>query len=366
MILPKKMKPLRYMNSKSIWILAAVSFLASVSCGGPKETKADAVLGSAASSLEIVPEALEVPPANVEVAKVSFRKVSDENTYSSSVLPYATNNIAPQSASRIRKINVEVGDYVWKGKVLAEMDRLQLEQTRLQLQNDSVEYFRLKSLVDEGGIAQSDFDAIELAYSVRKTTYQNLLENTVLKSPITGFVTARNYDVNDLYSMQMPLFTIQQVVPVKLLVGISESQYTKVKEGDPVSITVDAFPGRTFSGKVGRVYPTVNSATHTFNTEVIVANKDKALRPGMYARVTVNFGDTKSAVVPDQAVVKLEGTGQRFVYILNDDDTVTLKPVTIGRHVGSEYQILDGISEGETIVVKGHAALKDGSRVNVL
>ena len=307
----------------------------------------------------------DVTPS-VEVVTASARDVAQESTYSSSVEAYATNNIMPQAGARIRKINVEVGDYVGKGQILAEMDRFQLEQLELQIQNDEVEYARLKGLYEEGGVSQSDFEAAELGYKVRKTNYQNLLENTILRSPITGYVTARNFDVGDMFSMGSPLFTVQQVVPVKLLVGISENEYTKVKKGDVVSITVDALPGRTFSGKVTRLYPTINAATHTFNAEVVVQNADRALRPGMFARVTVNFGTNHHIVLPDRCIVKQEGTGQKFVYLLKGDGTVSYVPVTIGRHIGSEYEVIDGVLEGDTVVSKGQATLKDGVKVVVL
>ena len=303
---------------------------------------------------------------NVEVAKVVARDVPQESVYATSVQAYAVNNIMPQQGSRIRKINAEVGDYVAKGQVLAEMDRLQMEQLELQIQNDEIEYERLKSLYQEGGVSQSDFETAELAYKVRKTNYANVKENTILHSPISGFVTARNFDSGDMFSMSAPLFVVQQVVPVKLLVGISESEYTKVKKGDSVKITVDAIPGRNFSGKVERLYPTIDAATHTFKAEVTVANTDKVLRPGMYARVSVNFGNQHNVVIPDQAVVRMEGTGQRFVYVLNADNTVRFVPVTLGRHIGNEYEITEGLSEGAQVVVKGQSTLKDGSTVNVL
>ena len=303
---------------------------------------------------------------SVEVVSATSRDVTQESTYSSTIEAYATNNIMPQAGARIRKINVEVGDYVVKGQVLAEMDRFQLEQLELQIQNDEVEYARLKGLFEEGGVSQSDFETAELGYKVRKTNYQNLLENTILRSPINGFVTARNFDVGDMFSMGSPLFTVQQVVPVKLLVGISENEYTKVKKGDTVSLTVDALPGRTFTGKVNRLYPTINAATHTFNAEVIVQNADRALRPGMFARVLVVFGVNHRIVLPDQCIVKQEGTGQKFVYVLNGDDTVSYVPVTLGRHMGTEYEVVDGVQEGDTVVRKGQATLKDGIKVVVL
>ena len=303
---------------------------------------------------------------NVEVVTAQAQDVPQESTYASSVQAWAVNNIMPQSGSRIRKINAEVGDYVQKGQVLAEMDRFQLDQLELQIKNDEVEYQRLKSLYAEGGVSQSDFETAELGYKVRRTNYENVKENTILRSPVTGYVTARNFDTGDMFSMSAPLFVVQQVVPVKLLVGISESDYTKVKKGDAVKLTADAIPGRTFTGKVERLYPTVDAATHTFKVEVTVPNTDKVLRPGMYARVSVNFGNLRRVVIPDQAVVRMEGTGQRFVYLLNADNTVSFTPVTLGRHLGSTYEITEGIPQGSQVVVKGQSALKDGITVQVL
>ena len=332
---------------KSILLLAA---LAAVACGNQGETQ----------------KAPEVVTPNVEVATAESRDVPQENVYASTIQAYAVNNIAPQTAGRIRKINVEVGDYVVKGQILAEMDRLQLEQTELQVQNDDIEYERLKGLYAEGGVSQSDFETAELGYKLRKSNLANLRENTLLRSPITGYVSARNFDAGDLFSMSAPLFTVQQVTPVKLLVGISESEYTKIRKGDKVSLTVDAIPGQEFSGKVDRLYPTIDPATHTFKAEVVVPNTDRVLRPGMYARVTVNFGTRRSIIVPDKALVKQEGTGTRFIYVLRADNTVSYLPVTVGRHIGQEYEVLSGLEEGARVVVKGQALLRDGVKVNVL
>ncbi|MBR4735868.1 MAG: efflux RND transporter periplasmic adaptor subunit [Bacteroidales bacterium] len=340
------------MNKSGIAIFAAL--VAAVSCGMIGEKKTSPAAAPAAA----------VP--NVEIATAQTSLVPQESVYASAVEAYAVNNIMPQSGGRIRKINVEVGDYVQKGQVLAEMDRVQLDQLELQVKNDEVEYERIKSLYAEGGVSQSDFETAELGYKVRKSNYDNIKENTILRSPITGYVTARNFDRGDMFSMSAPIFTVQQVVPVKLLVGISESEYTRVKKGDQVSLTVDALPGKTFKGRIERLYPTIDASTHTFKVEVNVPNADKVLRPGMYARVTVNFGNLRRIVIPDQAVVRMEGTGQRFVYILQPDGTVSFRPVTLGRHMESTYEILEGVQEGEKVVTKGQSTLKDGVTVNVL
>ena len=330
----------------------AMAVLVSAGCGSNAEKKTEQV-----AAVETVP--------TVSVVEVFTQAVPQEAVYTSTVQPYAKNNIAPQSVNRISKIFVEIGDYVTKGQVVAEMDQIQLQQAELQMKNNEIEYNRLKGLFDAGGLSQSDLDAIELAYKVSKTQYENLLENSVLRSPINGVITARNYDVGDMYSMSAPIFTVEQIIPVKLLVGISESDYSKVKKGDSVTVVADAIPGKTFYGKINRIYPTVDPATRTFTVEIKIDNNYKTLRPGMFVRATVNFGSNNSVVIPDVAVVKQQGSGERFVYVLNEDGTVTYQKVVLGRRMGTEYEVLEGLSNGAKVVTGGQIRLKDGIKVNV-
>ena len=309
--------------------------------------------------------AVAVADPTVSVAQVFVREVPQDAVYTSTVQAFVKNNIAPQSGNRIAKINVEIGDFVKKGQVLAEMDMIQLHQAELQMKNNEIELARLRGLFDAGGLSQSDLDAIELAYKVSKAQYDNLLENSVLRSPVDGVITARNYDQGDMYTMSAPLFTVEQIVPVKLLVGVSESDYSKVKKGDSVEVTADAIPGKTFYGKINRIYPTVDPATRTFTVEVMIDNAYKTLRPGMFVRATVNFGTNNNVVIPDVAVVKQQGSGERFVYVLNADNTVTYKKVVLGRRMGSEYEVLEGLEDGDKIVIGGQIRLKDGVKVIV-
>lgn len=310
-----------------------------------------------------VPE--QVTP-KVSVVAATHQKVEHGDVYSSTVLANVTNNIAPQTGGRIQRILVDVGDFVKAGQVLAEMDRVQLDQASLNLANSETELSRLKELYAQGGVSKSDFEAAELAVKVARSSYSNLLENTVLRAPVAGVVTARNYDRGDMYGMTSPIFTVQQITPVKLLVAVSESDYAKVHKGDEVNITVDALPGRNFSGKVNKVYPTIDPVTHTVNVEVIVPNSDRALRPGMFAKVAVIFETVYSIVIPDSAIVKQQGSGQRMVYVLKDDGTVALRAVQLGRHMGGEYEILSGVEAGENVVVKGQTALRSGVKVEVI
>ena len=312
-------------------------------------------------------ETAEVAVADptVSVEQVYVRAVPQDAVYTSTVQAYVKNNIAPQMAGRITKINAEIGDFVKEGQVLAEIDKAQLLQAQLQLQNQEVELQRLKSLYEAGGLSQSDYDAIQMQYNVLKTQVENLVENTTLRSPINGVVTARNYDVGDMYAMSMPLFTVEQIVPVKLLVGISETDYSKVKKGDSVEVVADAIPGKTFYGKISRIYPTVDPSTRTFTVEVKIENNYKTLRPGMFVRAKVNFGSNNNVVIPDVAVVKQQGSGERFVYVLNPDNTVTYRKVVLGRRMGAEYEVLEGLQDGDKVVVGGQIRLKDGIKVIV-
>ena len=334
---------------KTLAIIGATAAL--VSCGGNKTKTAET---------ETVDEV-----NRISVAEAVMQDVPQSEVYSSTVEAFAVNNIAPQTGGRIDNIKVDVGDFVSKGQILAIMDAAQLDQTRMKLQNDSTELGRLNSLYRQGGVSKSDYDAAEMAYNVSKRAYDNLLENTLLRSPLNGVVSARNYDKGDMYSGQ-PIYVVEQITPVKLLVGISETDYTKVKKGDKVKITADALPGQEFTGTVNKIYPTIDPGTHTFTTEIIVPNGDKALRPGMFARVSVEFGVNHSVVIPDVAVVKQQGSSVRIVYVVQPDSTVKSTVVTLGRHFGTSYEILNGLNEGDQVAAKGSTSLRDGDKVEVI
>lgn len=339
------------MNRSLILAAGALAVVLS-SCAGNKKDE-----GQAAVAEQV---------RNVTVTVTARQQVPQTGVYSSTVQANVVNNIASQTSGRIRTLNVEVGDFVEKGQVLAEMDRTQLDQAALTLKNNETEFERIKALFEEGGVSQSDYETAELSYNVSKSSYDNLLENTVLLAPVSGVITARNYDIGDMYALSSPIYTLQQITPVKLLVPVSEMDYTNVHQGDKVSLTVDAIPGRTFTGSVVRVYPVIDPTSHTFNVEVHVPNTDRAIRPGMYARVTVTFGVNDSIVLPDTAVLKQQGSGVRTVFVLGDDNTVEPRIVTVGLHFDGQYEILSGLEEGETVVVTGNSSLNGGDKVEVV
>ncbi|MBR6931305.1 MAG: efflux RND transporter periplasmic adaptor subunit [Bacteroidales bacterium] len=341
------------MKYNRLTIITLAAALLMTACG--QKDKSTATTGQEA------PKAAPV----VSIITAQAEDVDITNTFTSNIEPYATNNIVSQTAGRIVSINAEVGQKVHKGQLLAKMDDVNLVKTRLQYVNDSTELDRLTELYKIGALSQAEYDMAKLGLNVTKKTYENLAENTYLRSPINGVVTARNYDKGDMYSMTQPIFVVEQIQPVKMLVNVSESLFTQVHKGMEFDITVDAYPEEVFKGKVNLIYPTISSATHTFPVEVICQNSDERLRPGMFARVTANFGTNHHIVIPDIAVVKQQGSGEHFVYVLKPDNTVKYTLVELGKRLGNRYEIVSGINEGDRIVTEGQVRLKDGVNVTV-
>ena len=153
----------------------------------------------------------------------------------------------------------------------------------MQLENKRLEFNRADELYKVGGTSKSEWDALKMALEVQETAYKNLMENTTLVSPINGVVTARNYDNGDMYSGGNPVLVVEQITPVKLMINVSETYFTKVKKGAPVSVKLDVYGDEEFAGKISLVYPTVDAATRTFPVEIKLENKDQRVRPGMFA-----------------------------------------------------------------------------------
>lgn len=334
---------------KSFQLVALLAIVLLGSCTGGKDK-------SAAEKVEEKPR--------VKLADVMARPVEQIQEYTATVEAEVKNNIAPSSPVRIDKIFVEVGDRVVKGQKLVQMDAANLKQKKLQLDNQRIEFQRMDELYKVGGASKSEWDASKMQLDVQETSYKNLLENTSLLSPVTGVVTARNYDNGDMYSGGEPVLTVEQITPVKLLINVSETYFTKVKKGAPVNVKLDVFGDEEFTGKISLVYPTIDPATRTFQVEIQLPNRDQKVRPGMFARATLNFGTADNVVVPDLAIVKQAGSGDRYVYVYKDGK-VSYNKVELGRRMGAEYELRSGVPDNSQVVVAGQARLINGTEVEV-
>lgn len=323
-----------------------------------------ALLGACSGGAEkALAEKVEEKP-KVKLAGVSSRPVDQVQEYTATVEAEVKNNIAPASPVRIDRIFVEVGDRVAKGQKLVSMDAANLKQAKFQLDNQRIEFSRVDELYKVGGVSKSEWDAARMNLDVRETSYKNLLENTALLSPINGVVTARNYDNGDMYSGGAPVLVVEQITPVKLLINVSEGYFTKVKKGAPVTVKVDVYGDEEFEGTVSLVYPTIDAATRTFPVEVQLVNRDQRVRPGMFARVTLNFGTQDHVVVPDLAIVKRAGSGDRYVYVYKDGK-VSYNKVELGRRMDTEYELISGVDNNSQVVIAGQSKLADGVEVEV-
>lgn len=332
---------------KSLLIVCAV---AGVACSGNEKKQA-------------VEEVKELSKVTVETAK--RRNVTQSVSFTGTVEAQVVNNISSQQPLRITKIMVDVGDHVKAGQTLVTLDNSSLVQAAAQLENAKKEYERAKELYEFGGASKSEYDGRKLSYEVAKSAYNNLVENTTLVSPVSGVVTARNFDVGDMAS-GLPVLVVEQIRPVKIMINVSESLFSKVKKGMKVYVTLDAYGDEKFAGRIARIYPTINNATRTFQVEVSVPNNDERVRPGMFARVTLPYATVNRVIISDRAVNKLMGSGDRYVFIYNPaDSTVRYSKVELGQHMGYEYEVLSGVENGDQVVVRGQLGVTSGEKVEL-
>jgi RND family efflux transporter MFP subunit len=336
-------------NVLKVLPLAAVALL--MSCSGHKDNE-----GTATEAEKKV---------RIKVETVYMQDVEQLGEFTANVTANITNRIAPQSPVRIAKLNVEVGDRVKAGQLLATMDATALEQAKAQKENLETEFKRIDELYKVGGVSKSILDAQYTALEVSRTTYRNLLDNNGLLSPIAGIVTARNYDNGDMYNGSTPVYVVEQISPVKMMVNVSESYFTQVRKGMDVDIRLDVYGDEVFKGEVSLVYPTIDAGSRTFPVEIKLANGDQRVRPGMFARVTMNFGTKQHVVIADQAVVKQAGSGDRYIYVYKNGK-VSYEKVELGRRMGNRYEVLSGAANGDQVAITALERLTNGMEVETV
>ena len=335
---------------KQTLLLSLVCVGMMCSCGGKKQNENAAAADNAGVKV------------NATVAKI--QAVAQISSYTATVEADVINQITPAMPGRIEKIYVEIGDRVSKGQLLVQMESSNLQQQNTQLANLEKDYERYSELLKVGGIAQQQVDQIKTQIDMLKTAIKNLGDNTRLLSPISGTITARNYDNGDVFAAQ-PILTVQQLNPLKVIVNVSEQNFTNVKLGMPAEISLDVYENEKFTGKVTLIHPTIDPATHNFSVQISIDNRDLKVRPGMYARVSLNFGTSNNIVIPDKAVQKQSGANDKYVYTV-ENGVARYHTVELGQRLGEQYEILSGINDGDVVVTDGQTRLIDGTKVEVL
>ena len=329
-----------------ILCIAAVSF---AGCTGKKGVTA------VAEDKGVLTKSAVAEEASVQLTEV----------FTSEIEPYKENDITPAASGvHIDRILVEVGDPVHEGQLIVTLDPTQYTQQLVQLKTVEDDYNRLLPVYEAGGISTQQIEQAKAQLDVQREVVANLKKNIEVRSPITGVVTARNYESGDLFSAQ-PILHIMQIDPLKVIANISEQYFPNVKVGMPVKLAVDIFPDEEFTGTVSLIYPALDPTTRTFKVEVKVPNAKRTLRPGMYARTTFDMGSKEGVMVPDVAVQKQVGSAERYLYVIVGDSVAERRSVKVGRQVGDRVDILSGIEAGEPVAVTALSKLFDGAKVDI-
>ena len=300
----------------------------------------------------------------VEVAPAEMRALNLSEEFTAQLEAKVVNNITAQAGGRLKQLLVKVGDRVGAGQAVARMEATQAAQAQIQLADAKTNFARMDELYKVGGVSKAQWEQAKSAVDQAKLAYGNAAENTVLRSPISGFVTAKNYDNGDMTSPQLPVVVIQQIAPVKAVIGVSEQYYSYLKKGAAATLSVDALGEETFSGVVTNIFPTLDPVTHTVSTEIEIANKDLKLRPGMYARVHLDFGTKDALTVPDKAIVRQAGSGARYVYVFSGGKAV-YRAVELGQQQGDIYEVVSGLNAGDQVITSAPSNLKNGLSVKL-
>ena len=279
---------------------------------------------------------------------------------------------APAATGRIEKIYVEVGDRIKKGQLLVEMDRTQLVQAEVQLKNLETEYNRAVQLNETGSISKQAYDAAVTQYEVAKANVDFLKENTKMLAPFDGIVTGKYFENGELYTgaafggaSKPSIIAIEKINPLKAYVNLAEQYYLAIQKGTKIQLKSNIYPDRIFDGTVSIVYPTIDPASRTFTVEVKIPNSDESLRPGMYGTIDFFIGNTETMVVPAIAVLKLQGSNDRYVF-LNKDGKAKRVAVKLGRRFEDQVELIsDEIREGDELIVVGQGRLVDGSPLSI-
>src|SRR5688572_3310178 len=336
-------------------------------------------------------------PMTVELGSVKRGDVAAHLTVVGNLIGLQTVDIAPRTSGRLLSVNVQLGDRVRRGQVLAKVeDREIVEQVRAaeasqevakatirqreaDLNVSQLNFERSKNLLTRGLLAKQALDDAESRYlasvaqldlskaqlSQNDARLQELrinLQHTSVTSPVDGFVGKRNVDPGAMVNTNTAIASVVQISRLKLIVNVVEKDLRMVTAGDTGIVEVDAYPGEKFNGRIARVAPVLDPATRTASIEIEIPNGDARLKPGMYARISLTVEERKNTLVaPKNAVIDFEN--KRGVWMPSEDRRAQFVPVTLGIEGPEQIEILAGLKEGDRFVTTGAAAVRNNDQL---
>lgn len=314
-----------------------------------------------------------MPATPVDVGPVEVGSIARSVNVSGVVEPIRTIGVNSQLSGALLAVNVQEGDRVSRGAVLARMDdrelRAQLLAAEANFQVADAAYERAQQLRERQVITLPEFERERTAYASAAAQLDQLRARVgyaVVNAPITGVVTEKNVEAGDIVNSNARLFSLADVSTMVARVGVSELDVVELRPGDEVTVQLDAFPGRTMSGRIRRVFPSGNPQTRLVPVEVELGPEAAAIaRPGFLARITFALGARVDVMlVPASAVVSGAG-GTPAVFVV-EDGRATRRTVQTGLTSQGRVEVVSGLRAGETVVVTGANSLRDGVEVRVV
>ena len=309
----------------------------------------------------------------VRVMELQMQTVARSVEYPTTLEAYEEVHLAPASPGRIEGIFADLGDRISKGDLLVQMDRTQLHQAEVQLKSLEVDFRLLDTLAKYGSVAQQQYDQLKTQYEVAQSNVDFLKENTQLLAPFAGVISGRYFEPGEMYSGapntqagKAAVLSLVQINQLKALVPLSEKYFPQVKTGMETEIKVDIYPDRKFTGRIERIHPTINPTNRTFNAELKISNNERLLRPGMFARITLELDKEEAILMPSIAVLKMQGSNDRYLFV-EENGIARRIAVTIGKRYDDSIEVFsDELEPGDNIIISGQARLLDGVSVKVI
>lgn len=273
----------------------------------------------------------------------------------------------------IKKITVEEGDPVQKDDVVVLLENESIESnlqaSKTALEETGRDLERAQALFESGAIARQGLDRARVEL-LRTTALHEVsrerVRDTRITSPLTGLVSRRYKEPGELSDKGKAILEIVDIENVEVHCPVSETQIKDIRVGQPVRITLDAYPDRIWEESLSTINPTAREISRLFTIKIAIPNPELLLRPGMYARVEIikeNHHDV--LVLPQEAIVK-DARGEPGVFLVCDAETVTFTPVTPGIRKLGMVEILSELDRDCRVVVSGQNRLEDGSKVKVI
>ena len=343
-------------------VLVLLVALVGAGCKGKvDDAKAPAAAGDAAKP----PEAVAV-----EVASAQRRAVSASYSGTAALAPIRSGETYAKTSGTLLSVSVKEGDHVRAGQPIARLstDRavVDVERAQVNVRRLEANYARAQQLAEQRMVSASELDQIRYdlqAARVALKSAQLELSFATVRAPISGVVSFVRLKPGNFLPINNPFLTIVDISRLEATLNVPERQMESLRSGMPVAMTVDALPGQSFEGVIDRIAPMVDSGSGTFRVVCSFAN-DGLLQPGMFGRIAIAYDQRANAMVVPRAAV-LEDDAQPAVFVVRDGKADRV-PLKLGHVDGEWAEVVEGIKDGEQVVVAGKAALRDGSPVKLI